>query len=75
MEIGIWKLYMLLWLWSDTKLIYIMQYQSECFKFQHYFRPVIPAQVIDTQRCLGVQECPNGCDTQMWYWEVEEHLK
>ncbi|XP_045187012.2 TNF receptor-associated factor 6-like [Mercenaria mercenaria] len=38
-------------------------------------RPIIPAQVIEIQRCIGVQECPNGCAAQMWYWEVEDHTR
>ncbi|XP_060561161.1 uncharacterized protein LOC132720931 [Ruditapes philippinarum] len=38
-------------------------------------KPIIPVQVIEIQRCIGVQVCPNGCPAQMWYWEVEEHNK
>ncbi|XP_048733665.1 uncharacterized protein LOC125649873 [Ostrea edulis] len=39
-------------------------------------RPVIPEDVVEIQRCLGVRACPHsGCTLELWEWEMEEHLK
>ncbi|KAL4238875.1 hypothetical protein ACF0H5_003582 [Mactra antiquata] len=38
-------------------------------------KPIIPLQTIDIQKYIGVQECPNGCKAQIWYWEADEHSK
>ncbi|KAH3852883.1 uncharacterized protein LOC127875106 [Dreissena polymorpha] len=36
-------------------------------------RPIIPTQVIDVQKCLGVSVCQSGCGLELWYWETDEH--
>ncbi|XP_063429256.1 uncharacterized protein LOC134712051 [Mytilus trossulus] len=39
------------------------------------FRPDIPEDNIESQRCLGIRSCTNsGCPIEMWEWELEEHL-
>ncbi|KAJ8044440.1 hypothetical protein HOLleu_07193 [Holothuria leucospilota] len=39
-------------------------------------RPIIPEDVIEMQKTLGITRCPNeNCPEDMWIWEVENHLK
>lgn len=40
------------------------------------FRPDIPEDSIELQKCLGVRSCTNkGCTVEMWEWEMEDHLR
>ncbi|KAL5008576.1 hypothetical protein ScPMuIL_014157 [Solemya velum] len=38
-------------------------------------RPDIPDDNIELQKCLGMRVCVNGCDVELWEWEIEEHVR
>ncbi|XP_031557832.1 TNF receptor-associated factor 6-A-like [Actinia tenebrosa] len=39
------------------------------------FKPSIPEDNIALQQQIGVVSCTNsGCESEMWYWELEKHL-
>ena len=41
-----------------------------------FCRPIIPEDVIEMQKTLGITNCPiKNCLEDMWVWEVENHLK
>lgn len=38
-------------------------------------RPDVPEDNMAIQHRLGVRRCPNnGCDLEMWYWELSDHI-
>lgn len=56
----------------------ILYYLGDLNVLNYYclsYRPEIPEDSEEMMRSLGVKECPGvDCNTQLWEWELREHL-